>query len=47
MVDREMRRLAQTKFMKQVSASSERLLNNTPPLQIEAPRKPRRQKNKK
>jgi hypothetical protein len=47
MVDRAMRRLAQMKFMKQVSASSERLLNNTPPLQIEGPRKPKRQKNKK
>ncbi len=47
MVDRAMRRLAQMKFMKQVSASSEKLLKNAPPLQIEAPRKPRRQKNKK
>jgi hypothetical protein len=47
MVDRAMRRLAQMKFMKQVSASSEKLLKNTHPLQIEAPPKPRRQKNKK
>ncbi len=47
MVDRAMRRLAQTKFMKQVSGSSERLLKNTTPLQIEGPRKPKRQKNKK
>jgi hypothetical protein len=42
-----MRRLAQMKFMKQISASSEKLVNNAPPLQIEGPRKPRRQKNKK
>jgi uncharacterized protein YlbG (UPF0298 family) len=47
MVDRAMRRLAQMKFMKQVSASSEKLLKNTRPLQIEAPRKQRRQKNQK
>jgi len=47
MVDRAMRRLAQMKFMKQVSASSEKLLKNAPALQIEAPRKPRRQKNQK
>jgi len=47
MVDRAMRRLAQMKFMKQVSASSERLLKNTPPLQIEGPRKPKRQRTKK
>jgi hypothetical protein len=47
MVDRAMRRLAQMKFMKQVSASSEKLLKNAPPLQIEGPRKPKRQKNKK
>ena len=47
MVDRAMRRLAQMNFIKQVSASSERLLNNTPPLQIEGPRKPKRQRNKK
>jgi hypothetical protein len=44
MVDRAMRRLAQMKFMKQVSASSEKLLKNTRPLQIEAPRKQRQQK---
>src|SRR5260370_40448822 len=47
MVDRAMRRLAQMKFMKQVSASSEKLLKNAPPLQIEGPRKAKRQKNKK
>jgi hypothetical protein len=47
MVDRAMRRLAQIKFMKQVSGSSERLLQNAPALQIEGPRKPRPQKNKK
>ena len=47
MVDRAMRRLAQTKFMKQISGSSERLLKDAPTLQIEGPRKPKRQKNKK
>src|SRR5713226_4390556 len=47
MVDRAMRRLAQMKFMKQVSGSSEKLLKNAPPLQIEGPRKPKRQKDKK
>jgi hypothetical protein len=47
MVDRAMRRLAQMKFMKQISGSSERQLKNLPTLQIEGPRKPRRQKNKK
>jgi hypothetical protein len=47
MVDRAMRRLAQMKFMKQISGSSERQLKNAPTLQIEGPRKPRRQKNKK
>ena len=47
MVDRAMRRLAQMKFMKQISGSSERLLKNAPQLQIEGPRKPKRQKNKK
>jgi hypothetical protein len=47
MVDRAMRRLAQMKFMKQISASSERQLKNVPTLQLEGPRKPRRQKNKK
>jgi hypothetical protein len=47
MVDRAMRRLAQMKFMKQISGSSERLLKKAPTLQIEGPRKPRRQKNKK
>jgi len=47
MVDRAMRRLAQMKFMKQISASSERPLKNVPTLQIEGPWKSRRQKNKK
>jgi hypothetical protein len=47
MVDRAMRRLAQMKFMKQVSGSNEKLLKTVPPLQIEGPRKPKRQKNKK
>src|ERR1700686_1392071 len=47
MVDRAMRRLAQMKFMKQISGSSERLLKNAPTLQIEGPRKHRRQTNKK
>jgi hypothetical protein len=46
-VDRAMRRLAQMKFMKQLSASSERQLQNAPVLQIEGPRRPRRVKNKK
>ena len=47
MVDRAMRRLAQMKFMKQVSRSSEKLLENALPLQIEGPRMAKRQKNKK
>ncbi len=47
MVDRAMRRLAQMKFMKQASGSSEKLVKNAPPLQIEGPRKPKRQKDKK
>jgi hypothetical protein len=47
MVDRAMRRFAQMKFMKQISGSSERQLQNAPALQIEGPRKPKRQKNKK
>ena len=47
MVDRAMRRLAQMKFMKQLSASSERQLQNAPALQIEGPPTPKRQKNKK
>jgi hypothetical protein len=47
MVDRAMRRLAQMKFMKQISGSSERQLKNVPTLQIEGARQPRRQKNKK
>jgi hypothetical protein len=47
MVDRAMRRLAQMKFMKQVSGSSERLVKNALPLLIEGPRKAKRQKNKK
>ena len=47
MVDRAMRRLAQMKFMKQISGSSERLLKNAPTLQIEGPPKPKQRKNKK
>ena len=47
MVDRAMRRLAQVKFMKQISGSSERLLKNAPTLQIEGPRRSRRQMDKK
>jgi hypothetical protein len=46
MVDRAMRRLAQMKFMKQISGSSERQLKNVTALQIEGPQKPK-QKNKK
>jgi hypothetical protein len=46
MVDRAIRRLAQMKFMKQISGSSERKLQNTPALQIAGPSKPKRQKNK-
>ena len=47
MVDRAMRRLAQMKFMKQISGSSEKQLKNVPTLQIEGPKKPKRQKNNK
>jgi len=47
MVDRAMRRLAQIKFMKQISGSSEKQLKNAPPLQLEGPRKPKRRENKK
>jgi hypothetical protein len=47
MVDRAMRRLAQMKFMKQMSASSERQLRIVPTLQIEGPPKPKRQRHKK
>jgi hypothetical protein len=47
MVDRAMRRLAQMKFMKQISRSSERQLQSLPALQIVGPSKPKRQKNKK
>ena len=47
MVDRAMRRLAQMKFMKQISGSSERQLKNAPTLQIEGPRRSRRQTDKK
>jgi hypothetical protein len=46
-MERAMRRLAQMKFMKQVSGSRERQLQNTPTLQIEGPRKPKRPKSKK
>jgi hypothetical protein len=47
MVDRAMRRLAQMKFMKQISGSNERQMRNVTALQIEGPPKPKRQKNKK
>jgi ERCC4-related helicase len=47
MVDRAMRRLAQMKFMKQISRSDERQLRSATALQIEGPKKPKRQKNKK
>jgi hypothetical protein len=47
MVDRAMRRLAQMKFMKQISGSTERQLKNVPTLQIEGPRKPKQQRAKK
>ena len=47
MVDRAMRRLAQMKFMKQISGSHEKQLKNALTLQIEAPKKPKRQKSKK
>ena len=47
MIDRATRRLAQMKFMKQISTSSERQLKDLPTLQIEAPKKPGRQKDKK
>jgi hypothetical protein len=46
MVDRAMRRLAQMKFMKQVSESRERQLKNVTTLRIEGPPKPKRQKKK-
>jgi hypothetical protein len=46
MVDRAMRRLAQVKFMKQVSASNERKLLTVNPLQIEGTPKAKRQKKK-
>ena len=46
MVDRAMRRLAQMKFMKQISGSNERQLKNVPTLQIEGPPKSKRQKKK-
>ena len=47
MVDRAMRRLAQMKFMKQISRSSEKQLKDVPTLRIEGPKMPKRQKNKK
>jgi hypothetical protein len=46
MVDRAMRRLAQMKFMKQISRSSERQSQNATPLQIVGPPKPKTQKGK-
>lgn len=42
MIDRAMRRLAQMKFMKQISASNERPLKDMPTLRIEGPRKRRK-----
>jgi hypothetical protein len=47
MVDRAMRRLAQMKFMKQISESSERQLRSATALQIAGPPKPKQRKNKK
>jgi hypothetical protein len=50
MVDRAMRRLAQMKFMKQFAASSasdEGNVRGTPLLQVAAPSKPLRQRNRK
>jgi hypothetical protein len=44
MVDRAMRRLAQVKFMKQISASREKQLQNATPPQIEGPSKRKRQR---
>ncbi len=42
MADRAMRRLAQIKFMKQISATSEKASKSAPLLQIEGARKPKR-----
>jgi hypothetical protein len=47
MADRAMRRLAQIKFMKQISATSEKASKSPPLLQIEGARKPNRANNKK
>jgi hypothetical protein len=47
MVDRAMRRLAQIKFMKQISATSEKASKSPPLLQIEGARKPKRATTKK
>ena len=47
MVDRAMRRLAQIKFMKQISATSEKASKSAPLLQIEGARKPKRATTKK
>jgi hypothetical protein len=47
MVDRAMRRLAQMKFMKQISGSSERQLQRAATLQIEGPPKSKRQRKQK
>jgi hypothetical protein len=41
MVDRAMRRLAQMKFMKQISGSGEKQLRSATALQIEGPQKPK------
>jgi hypothetical protein len=47
MVDRAMRRLAQMKFMKEISGSAGRQLQSVTARQIEGPPKPKRRKNKK
>jgi hypothetical protein len=47
MVDRAMRRLAQIKFMKQVSGSREGQVQNANALKIEGPQTPKRQRTKK
>ena len=46
MVDRAMRRLAQMKFMKQISESSEKQLRSATALQIAGPPKPKQRTNK-
>jgi hypothetical protein len=46
-VDRAMRRLAQLKFMKEISGSAGRRLQSVTPLQVEGPPKPKRRRSKK